>query len=867
MGSDAGTLLAVARQSLAGVAKVRGGGKQGAVVIVAMLAIGLGANTAVFGALRGLLFRDLFVEAPQELVRLGWTGQNNLATGLNEFGPVAASATGQRLNSTFSYPMYERLRDANRTLTGIFAAAPAGTVNVVAAGGAETATAFGVSGDFFDVLGVRAVVGRTLLQGDDEPSAAPVAMISHGYWVRRFGMEREVVGQVVSVGNQPVTIVGVIEPEFTGILSPEETASDLVIPLALFPNRDRVFNADDFWTFVVMGRLRRGVTREQVTGNLDPVFRQTVRESVSGPGADELGDLPEAARALLEQALQQAGRDDEVLDLPGDAGGDPRLHVEYGGRGVYDPSPEATRLATILGASVVLFFLIVCVNAGGLISSRLAERRGEVRIRFALGATRWRVVRAFVAETLWLALVAGCLGLVVADWSRELLPFDRKWPLDLWGGLLALALSIVGGLAVGIPAALRATGRDWRVYEQVGRRLDGGSPGLAGRVLVVMQVAVSLGLLVVAGLLLRTVENLRGVDLGFDPSNVVMFSLNAGQSGYDSEQAEQLYERLQRTLASVPGVRSVGLVRRPPLSGGVARTLVFLQERVAAGDGRPVMVDTLEVSEGFFETMDMPLKAGRGFGLRDGPEAPRVVIVNEAAVRDFQAGINPVGRRLGGSPERSGEVEIVGVVGDSRHADLRAEPSPTVYWPYRQRRVGSMAVVLRTGGDSPELRTTLRAVVGGMDPNLPVEWRTQAANIEGRLQEERFLALSYSTFSGLALLLACMGLYGLMSGNVARRRREIGVRMALGARPATVVGMIVSEAFLLVVVGVCIGGAVAFGLSRFVEGVLFGVAQADPLTVGVAVVVMAVVSSGAGYLPARRASRVDPARVLNEIDS
>ena len=838
--------------------------KRGTVLIVAMLAVGLGANTAMFSVLRGLLFQELFVEAPHELVRLGWIGQNSVATGRNEFGPVATTATGQRLNSTFSYPMYERLRDANRTLAGVFAAAPIGTLNVVAEEGAETASAIAVSGGFFDVLGVRAIVGRTLVHGDDEPGGVPVAMVGHGYWIRRFGGDPEVVGRVVDIGNRPVTIVGVVEPGFRGILSPDEAPGDLLLPLSLYPNRDRVFTADDFWTFVMMGRLNPGVTRDQVMGNLDPVFRGAMRQSLADRGPDDLSDLPVAVRALMEQALQEGGGAGEAPPRSEAAGADPRLYVDYGGRGVYDPNPDATRLAAILSGSVALFFLIVCVNVAGLMSSRFAARRDEIAIRAALGATRWKLIRGFAAEALGLALLGGGLGLVVAYWSRELLPFERDWPLDLQGGLFALTLSIAAGLAVGILPAVRATRRGSTVLDGSARTQQGGSFGMVGRSLVVMQVAASLGLLVVAGLLLRTLENLRGVDLGFDPGSVVMFSVRPGQSGYDSERAGRLYERLRRELGSAPQVRSVGLVTRPPLSGGASRTLVFPEARVAVGDGRPMMVDTLDVSAEFFETMDMPLMAGRRFGPQDGPNASRVVIVNEAAARDLAAGANPIGRRLGGDPDRSGEVEIVGVVGDSRHADLRTEPPPTLYWPYRQRRPGAMAVVLRTAADSPALRAALRTIVRGIDPSLPIEWRTQRANIEERLQEERFLAGSYATFSGLAVLLACIGLYGLMSDNVARRRREIGVRMALGARPATVVGMILREALVLVAFGFAAGIAVAYGLTRLIEGVLFGVAQTDSLTLGLAVVLMALVSGIATYPPAWRASRVDPARALNE---
>ncbi len=838
-------------------------GKAWSAMVVLSLALGIGANTALFSATNGLLLRKLSITDPDTLVRFRHVGRNQMANSISEYGSIAREP-GVESGSTFSYPLFQELQKGNQTLSDLAAGAPIGSVNVVVNGSAEIATAYIASGNYQSLLGVRTIHGRTITSEDDQANATPVMTISAQYWNRRFGNDPSVVGKTVQANNTLVTIVGVLQPEFTGIQRVVADAPNITFPLALDPVLNPAppsppgappsvprLSQPTFWWLQIVGRLKPGSTPEQVTANLDGVFQQAARQGMSS----FLASLPEQERGF--------SRNRNRTDVS-------RLTVSSAAQGVYDNDASTVRAVSIISVVVGLILLLVCANVANLLLSRAAARQREISVRLSIGATRGRLVRQLLTESVLLALIGGALGLLVAYWGRKLLPGTTgQGPLDWRVLLFASGVALTTGILFGIAPAMRVTGTSAGEALKDNTRSVTGSRTLLNKSLLVLQVAISLVLLIGAGLFLRTVDNLRKVNVGFNPQNLVLFRVNPQLNRYDPPRIASLYEQMVQRLMAVPGVRAVTLTNPPLLSGSVNSTNLVVQGRVYAPGvledrrSQDHSVNRMRVAFNFFDTMEIPLLRGRGFTERDNLPAPKVAIINEAAVRKFFPDEDPIGRRFGSSPETSGQIEVVGVVRDVKYSELR-EPAPaTMYVPYNQNPVGAMAFVIRTSSDPTAAMTGIREAVRQVDANVPLtDMSTQMEQIERRFMQERVFAQAYTLFGGLAVLVASIGLFGLMSYSVTRRTTEIGIRMALGAQQQSVLQMVMRESLLLVAAGVVIGVAVALGAGRFVSSLLFGLEATDLTTSALAVVVMLAVSAFAGYLPARRASRLDPMLAL-----
>jgi predicted permease len=823
-------------------------------VVVLSVALGIGGNVALFNALNALLFKTLDgVDRPDALVRLKWVGENDMVNDSSDYERPRTDAAGREIRATFSVPMFEQLRAAGGvSLAGLAAGAPRFQCSFVSDGQAEVVTAYEASGNFFDLLGVRARLGRTFTAGDDSPSAPPVAVISEGFWKRRFGGSTTVVGKVVHVNDVPVTIVGVAPARFTGIQKALGTAPDVTLPLALDPRVDdsKRLQQATFWWVQIVGRVKPGVSAEQVQGSLDGVFQQAARAGWDA----HFASLTEAERGL------SGNRNHTAV---------PSLRVDSAAHGIYDAALADLQSLALVGGVVAALLLIVCANVANLLLSRVSARRKEIAVRLSLGATRARLVRHLLAESLLLAAVGGAAGAVAGAWSGELLRLPAAAASFDWRVFaFAAALTFVTAMIFGTAPALRATGVDVNTALKENARSATVARSTLSKALLVAQVALSLVLLVGAGLFLNTLRNLRGVDVGFDTMNLMIFRVSPGLAHYDAPRAAALYAGVQQRLASLPGVRGVSASQPALLSGGVSSRDVFFEGlEYGFAPGRPEprgsQLHQVTVSPSFFATLGISLVAGRLLDDRDDRRAPPVVLINQTAARTYFRGANPIGRRFGSQIEKRTQTEIVGVVGDTKYNSLREAAPPTMYFPIGQRQWPSMAVEVRTASDPAAFITAVRDAVRGLDPNLPLtNMTTQADAIEGRVAQERLFAQAYLVFGLLALALASIGLFGVMSYSISRRTNEIGVRMALGARRADVIAMVMRESMIMVAAGIVIGlgGTVVAG--RLVASLLFGLSPTDPPTIAGAMAVMVAVSAIAGYLPARRASRLDPMAAL-----
>lgn len=813
-------------------------------VVLVSLAVGIGANTALFSAVNGLLIKTIPVADPDGLVRLRWTGDNDAAHSRTAYGYAGTTADGRRVSASFSYPMLEAMRDGNETLEGLAAATPIPNLNLFIDGQAEIGSGFTATGNYFGLLGVGARVGRVLSPEDDRPGASLVVMISHPFWERRFGLDPDAIGTVLRVDDTLATIVGVLPASFTGAQRPSGEAADVYLPLSSFtdPAENRLADAT-FWWLQVLGRMKPEVTPDQVQGNLDGIFRATARSNIDA----YLEGLTPEERAR--------SRNQNLSDVPA-------LLVDSGRQGVYEASPRSSQQAVILGVVVVLILLIVCANVATLLLSRAATRRREIAVRLSVGATRARLVRQLVTESLLLSCLGGALAVPVAYAARQLLPFGQTTPFDWRVFGFVGAVSLATGLIFSVVPALRATRLELSGALKEHSRSVAVSRSLLGRTLLVAQVAVSLVLLVGAGLFLKTLANLRSVDVGFNPTNVLLFQVHPTRSDYTQEQSVALFNRLSDELRALPGVESVSRSRLALLAGNTWRSTLWRDDDT---DSEGQNTHMMTVSPEFFDTMEMPLLRGRGFEAQDRQDAPAVAIINETTARELFGNDNPLGRRVGFSREERDALEVVGVVRDAKYQDMREAAPPTTYRSTVQSPLRGGWLVVRTVGPPAGLASAARDTVRRIDPRIAVtNVSTQTSEIEERLSDERLYALAYTSFGGLATLLAAVGLFGLASYNVTQRTNEIGIRMALGAQASGVARLILRESLVLVVVGVVagIGGVLLAG--RLVASLLFELAPTDPVTMAQAACVLVGVAAVAAYLPARRAARVDPLAALQE---
>ena len=836
--------------------RVLGRNKGWTSVAIVSLALGVGANTAVFSAVSRVLLRRLPVPAAGDLVTLRWQGESKAFTSFVDYGfvpggGVVALLSGSqefsldslRAGATGAHETFQRLRAANHTLEHLFAVAKGPTVNLIVDGRGDTASTQFVSGEFFSALRIATAAGRPILPMDDRRGAAPVAVISYGYWKRRFGQDPAIVGKQVRVNTVAFTIVGVSGETLPNVIEPVNDVADLAIPVANEP----AFQAgsarlDDptSWWLVMMGRLKPGVTAAQVHANLGTVYEQAGRDAATS----FLGTLPpEDRKEAIAFGLGQRI---------------PRLQVVSGARGAYDPLPVFQTPLAILGVLVGIVLLIVCANLTNLSLALTTTREREVAVRRALGATRLRLVRQLLTEHAVMAVLGGTASLVAAYLFQSVIRLSFPAGFDWTVVTFAFVAATATGLAIGVLPALRA----FRTSERA--PTAGGAVPARSRLaatLLVAQVAMSLALLVGAGLFVRTLVNLQRVDPGFDSSHVVLFTIEPGFNQYDEARTETLYRELTANLRALPGVSSASFSGHSLLSGGWNTNYVSA-EGAASGTTRQGAY-TLVVHQDFFATMGIPLRTGRSFTARDDKKAPQVAVINATLARALFGDANPLGRRFTTGIDTVSEsdtvLEVVGVVADTRHKSLREAPPRIFYRPHLQSDSGPRTFEVRTLQPPEDLMPAIRQVVQAYDPALPIlALSTQASAIANLWTQERIVALASGTLGGLALTVSVIGLFGVMSYAVARRTKDIGIRMALGAQSNGVLRSVLRESLALAGGGILIGLAATLATTRFLETMLFGLGPNDPVAIGVAIALMLTVAAAAGYLPARRAAKVDP---------
>ncbi|MGO4884243.1 MAG: ABC transporter permease [Bryobacteraceae bacterium] len=809
-------------------------------VAVLSLALGIGANTAIFTLVDQILLRLLPVKDPQQLVLFWGRGRH--------YG----SNNGRY---KISYPMYEDFRDHNQVFSGMFCRWET-SLSVSSEGRTERVDGELVSGSYFQVLGVGAALGRVFTPDDDRvPGGHPIAVLSYRYWQTRFAGSRDIIGKKLLIDGYPITVIGVSQAGFDGtnpgaapqiripIMMEAQISPQMAEFYSLKNRRGRWVNA--------FGRMKPGVTMAQAKASLQPFFHQMlemeVREKEFARAA------PETKKAFLAMSM----------DLLPASKGDSDLRHQFA-------SP-----LLVLMALVGLVLLIACANVANLQVARATARQKEVAVRLALGASRWRIISQLLVESLMLATAGGIAGLALAVWmDRALLNFlpAGDAPLTIsttpdWRILLfTLGISLLTGIVFGLAPALQSTRPDLAgtLKDQVGSIAGGTSVGLR-KTLVAAQVALSLLLLIGAGLFIRSLSNLKGLDPGFRTSNLISFAVDPPTNGYQPDRSLDLYRRLRDSLDAIPGVQSASLAIMPVLAGDEWDSSMAVEGFQHKPNETPDPHMQF-VSPDYFATMGIPIMLGRDFRMTDGRGAPKVCIVNQRFARQFFKDGIALGKHIGmgGDPGTKLDIEIIGVVGDTKYESMRDEVPLEVYQPYHQMDfVLGMFAYVRTARQPEQAFSSVRRVVNGLDPNLPVFlMKTVDNQMDESLITERLVATLSSGFGMLATLLAAIGLYGVMAYIVAQRTREIGVRMALGATAGDVVKLVMKDVFLLTAIGIAIGLPAAWGLTRMVRAQLYGIQPNDALTIAWATIGIALVALLAGYVPAQRAARVDPMRAL-----
>jgi predicted permease len=799
-------------------------------IVILTLGLGVGANTAIFSLMDQVLLRPLPVQDPSALVLLD--------------GPGAFQ--GRTMNAmTFSYPMYRDFRDRNEVFTGVLARFPL-PATVVWRGASERANGELVSGNYFEVLGVRPAAGRLLTAADDRtPGAHPVAVLSHGYWQRRFGGDPEVLNQTIDVNGHPFVIVGVAARGFTGIQVGQ--AADVMVPMMMkaqmTPTWNDLDNRRSRWV-TIMARLKAGISRAQAEAAMNVMYRQINEQ--------EIKDISSASESFRKRFVSK------------------HLDLLPGHKGLSDLRREFSTPLVVLMSMVGVVLLIACANVANLLLARTTARQKEISLRLALGAGRARIVRQQLVESGLLAAAGTIVGTLFAWWAGGLLlaalpgdPAARSLSADpdLRVAGFALLVGIATALVFGIVPALQATrvGMAGALKEDSGSVAGGGRQARLRRVLVVGQIALSMLLLAAAGLFARSLYNLKSIDPGFTVDNLLAFSVDPSLSGYGGDRLNGLYRRLQAELATVPGVKSASMSEIGALSGNDWQMTIRV-DGYQAKEGEDMNPSVDGVGPRYFETMGIPLVSGREFSERDVKGAPRVAVINETMAKYFFPGASPVGRRFGFGRGAPTDIEIVGVVKDVRSQELRDQPQRFVYIPYAQdESVTQLTFYVRTARAGDSTAAGIRQAVRRLDGTLPIfDMKTMSVQVDESLFVERMVAVLSVAFGGLATLLAAIGLYGVMSYAVARRTREIGIRMALGAERRRVLWLVLREVAAMALVGIAGGLAAAFWLTRQVQSQLFGLSPSDPITLGSATILLALVAVGSGYLPARRATAIDP---------
>ena len=900
-------------------------------VAILTLALGIGANTAIFSLIDAVMLRSLPVEKPSELVVLRWSARKApRINGYMSSGDCPSNLSFGAANPSgcsFSEPMLREIRNTNQ-FSGVAAFANSGPLALTGNGPATMISGQLVSGDFFHTLGVKAAVGRVLELSDDSPPAALVAVLNYGYWHSAFGGARDVVGRTIELNRVALTIVGVVEQRFTGITPGSDY--DVWLPLAAGPRINDSRRWDNrqekvtYWWLTILGRLKAETPMLQAQAAVSGMFRNEMLHgsiplfemgaAMPGPPEPRGGGGTASRQVVMGGAAPPAVGGQGPVRVPVPfapvAQGQAPFNTTSEPRALSKPDDEPTvtlvnaqtgltgsrgRFANplyVLMFAVGIILLIACSNVAGLMLARAAARQKEMALRLALGAGRMRLVRQLLTESLLLAATGGILGIVLASWgSHTIVSFvsnNQPRPLTFATGLdlrvlgFTIVVSLFTGVLFGLAPAFRSVQLDVTPALKEGFSAStkisrGGARRFSiGNALVVTQVALAIVVLVGAGLLVRTLQNLRRIDVGFDSRNLVIFGINPSLAGYKDAQVDSFYRDLQGRLTETPGVKSASYSMVPLLSGMLMATMFHWP---GTPQDRQSESDMLEIGPNFFSTMQIPFVAGRNFTASDYEIAasafasaanqsapatvPTPVIVDQAFVVKFLEKEKPLGKRFGQSeasqdgPASPG-YEIVGVVRDTKYNDLRREIGPTMYTP-QSAVFGGASFEVRTAGDPQALVPAIRRTVAQIDPNLPLrDVTTESQQIDRLLFQERLVARLSSFFGSLALALACIGLYGLLAYEVARRTREIGIRSALGAQRGDVLRLVLKQGLLLALAGAAAGIGVALGVTRYLKAMLYDVTTYDPVTIVVVSVLLVLVALAACLIPARRATNVDP---------
>lgn len=810
------------------------------IVAILSLALGIGANAAIFSMFEQILLQPLPVHEPHRLVNLAAPGLKAGSTSCNQAGDC---------DVIFSYPMFRDLEKSETALSGLAAHRLFG-VNIAYEGQTMNAEGVMVSGSYFPLLGVQPTLGRLLGPGDDETIGGHhVAVLSHHFWETRLGSDPNVIDRTIIVNGRPMTIIGVGPRGFLGTTFGPKPA--VFVPITMRGEMNPGFagfeDRRSYWVYV-FGRLKPGATLEQAQASLNAVY----------------GPIIEEVEAPIQQGLSDQGMAQFRAK---------RVVVEDGRRGQSSTHADARTPLLLLFATTGIVLLIACANIANLLLARGANRGLEMAVRLSLGAGRRHVLGQLLTESMLLALLGGVASLVVAHWTLAgigtLLPPEAVDSLELRVSLptaaFALALAGVTGILFGLFPALHSTRPDLiaTIRANAGNLTVTRGAARFRAALVTSQVALSMTMLVVAGLFIRSLVNVGRVDLGLQPESVITFAVSPQLNGYEPDRSRIFFARLEEELAAVPGVTSVTASLVPILTGSNWGSNVSVE-------GFPTDPDTdtqsryNEVGPAYFATLGIPILAGREFTTADDAGAPRVAIVNETFAAKFNLGNDAVGKRMARGGGGDLDIEIVGLVRDAKYSQVKDEVPPLFFTPWRQNpRTGSMSFYVRTAADPAQLMRAVRGVVASLDPNLPVvELKTLPQQVRENVFLDRMIGTLATTFAALATLLAAIGLYGVLAYTVAQRTREIGVRMALGADRSSVRRMVLRQVGIVLVIGGVIGIAAAIALGRAAASLLFGIAGSDPMAIIGAGAVLAVFALAAGFIPAHRAASVDPLRAL-----
>jgi predicted permease len=813
-------------------------------IAVSTLALGIGANTAIFSLVNAVMLQSLPVRNPEQLVVPRWSAHSwPQNTGTSGFGDCSGRGRpGPNSGGcSFSYPLFKEIRAQKGFFSSVAAFAGPAQLDLTGNGAASMVRGELVSGDYFQTLGVHALLGRTLEPSDEQPGAVPVVVLNYGYWQGAFGGASGAIGKTIGLNGVAFTVVGVTEQSFTR-LTPGKSL-DIWLPLTQLVPLGLHWGGGSMdagnWWLTLVGRLKPGTPLLQAQAAVSLLFRNQTLHSEKTALKDS--DDPQVTLLPAQKAL--AGI---------------RANL---GEPLY-----------LLMAAVGVVLLIACANVAGLMLARATARQKEIAVRLALGAGRGRLIQQLLTESVLLSVAGTALGVLLAYWGASglaaFLSANSYSPLkiDLHPDVSVLIFTVAVALLTGIGFGLAPAFRGTRINVFPALKENSGSLSAAsyvgsrrfglGSSLVVTQVALSLVVMIGAGLVVRTLEKLRSINPGFDTRNILLFSVNPTLAGYKEWNIQNVYAELDRRLVTLPGVLSASYSSDALLDGGLWTSDVNI---AGQSDKSAYQTQMLAVGPEFFETMRIPLVKGRTFRVPDLRSTQRVAVVNEAFVRKFLGSRNPIGFHF---EQDHQQWEIVGIVADTKYERLQSEDAPTAYIPLKN---GEVTFVLRSAGAPNALIPAVRHIVGEVDENLPIFGvRTQSQTIDRLLFNERLVARLSSLFGLLALVLTCVGLYGLLSYEVARRTREIGIRSALGAQQRDVLSLVVVQGLSIVFFGVVVGVVTAFAATRYLQSLLFGVRATDPITFLSVGVMLVVVAFLACYIPALRASRMDPMAALRD---